>query len=264
MNVNKSNVYGIIYCATNTVNDKRYIGQTIRGLNRRKKEHISQANNESKYAFHLAISKYGEDAFEWAIIDIAENQEELDEKELYWIDYYNCYGVNGYNMTVGGQFNKTTNDNADGLSMMHGGREFLVFDLECNFIKSAFSQTKFAEEIGVCISSVNNVLLGIKGKNSVKRKVLIFKDEFTDEKLQSMIQRTILKEFAVFDLDGGFIGIWNNQVICASDLKVNRSTIGKCLKKQLNQAGGYYFYLLKEIPESLKYKIPIDLFREAS
>ena len=31
--------------------------------------------------------------------------EELDEKECYYIDYYNSY-KNGYNMTLGGQHNK--------------------------------------------------------------------------------------------------------------------------------------------------------------
>ena len=32
----ENNTYGIIYCALNTINNKRYIGQTIRDLNKRK------------------------------------------------------------------------------------------------------------------------------------------------------------------------------------------------------------------------------------
>jgi group I intron endonuclease len=231
--INEDNKYGIIYCAINIINNKKYIGQTIRNLDKRIKEHISHASKDNKYAFHLAINKYGIDKFEWEEIDIANNQEELDEKELYWIKFYNTYGKGGYNMSVGGQFNKKTDDNADKLSEMNGGREFLVFDLGGNFIKSAFSQTAFADEIGVSIASVNNVLIGIKGKISVKRKILIFKDEFTEEKLQSMIKRTYFKEFAVFDLKDEFIGIWNNQVFCSRDLKVSRTTIGKCLKINL-------------------------------
>ena len=255
-------IYGIIYCALNTVNGKRYIGQTIRDLDKRKKEHISLSKNSSKYAFHLAINKYGSDIFEWSTIDVADNQEELDTKELYWIDHWDCYKTGGYNMSVGGQFGKKTDNNSDDLSVMNGGKEFLVFDLGGNFIKSAFSQTAFADEIGVSIASVNNVLLDIKGKISVKRKILIFKDEFTEEKLQSMIQRTYFKEFAVFDLKDEFIGIWNNQVIAARDLKVNRTTIGRCLKNQCSQTGGYYFFLLKEISEEYKNKIPKDLIKE--
>jgi len=84
---NKDNKYGIIYCATNIINNKKYIGQTIRSLDKRIKEHIGHANKDNKYAFHLAINKYGIDKFEWEEIDVADNQEELDEKELYWIEF---------------------------------------------------------------------------------------------------------------------------------------------------------------------------------
>lgn len=70
--------YGIVYCALNIVNGKRYIGQTTRDLDKRKKEHISLSKNGSKFAFHLAINKYGEDVFEWSIIDVAGNQKGLD------------------------------------------------------------------------------------------------------------------------------------------------------------------------------------------
>lgn len=43
----------------------------------------------------------------WEIIDKAEDRKELDEKEKYWIKYYNTYilspNSNGYNLTIGGQ-----------------------------------------------------------------------------------------------------------------------------------------------------------------
>ena len=99
--------YGIIYCATNIINDKKYIGQTIRKLSRRKKEHIWLSKKESKFAFHQAINKYGEENFDWIILDTADNQEELDEKECSWINHYDTYNLGGYNMAIGGQKNKT-------------------------------------------------------------------------------------------------------------------------------------------------------------
>jgi hypothetical protein len=56
------------------------------------------------YAFYNAINKYGWENIIWEIIDTAKSQEELDCKEIYWIDYYNTYigNKNGYNMTIGG------------------------------------------------------------------------------------------------------------------------------------------------------------------
>lgn len=246
-------IYGIIYCAINTINGKRYIGQTIRDLDKRKSEHISQANNGSKFAFHLAINKYGSDVFDWSIIDVADNQEELDEKELYWIEFYDCYRTGGYNMAVGGQFGKKTGDNADDLSKMNGGKEFLVFDIDGVFIKSMYSQSAFAIEIGSCVQSVNDALHEKLGKRSVKRKIIIFKDVFTEEKLQDKLKHTKYKEFYVFDSEGSYIGKWNSQVLCAKDLECHAGTISRCLSKNLKQTHGYRFYYIDDIPDNLRY-----------
>lgn len=249
-----NNCYGIIYCALNTTNDKRYIGQTIRELNRRKKEHLYQAKNGSNFAFHQAIRKYGEDIFEWSIIDVANNQEELDEKELYWIDYYDTYNLGGYNMSVGGQFTKRTEDNADELSMMFGGREFYVFDLEGKFIKSAFSQTQFAKEIGVGVTTVNNILRGLK--NSTKGFILIYKDEFSDEKLNNLLNKIHrwYMEFLVFDKNNNLVGKWDNKVDCSKDLNVSVRSIQRQLSepKVADNARKYKFYYTENLPNTFE------------
>jgi group I intron endonuclease len=92
----------IIYKATNTVNGKVYIGQTVRTLEVRKYAHEYSARNGSDAHFHRAIRKYGTDAFKWEIIDTATTKDELDEKEKYWIAHYDAVN-NGYNMTEGGE-----------------------------------------------------------------------------------------------------------------------------------------------------------------
>jgi len=33
----------------------------------------------------MAIRKYGKKSFEWEVIDTADNKDELNEKEKYWI-----------------------------------------------------------------------------------------------------------------------------------------------------------------------------------
>ena len=57
----------LVYCATNKVNSKKYIGQTIHTLDYRKKQHINNAINNIKggcRVFWRAIRKYGVDNFE--------------------------------------------------------------------------------------------------------------------------------------------------------------------------------------------------------
>lgn len=96
--------FGIIYKAT-FENGKCYIGQTTKTLKTRRSAHITN-NHRKNVCFRRAIDKYGKDSISWEIIDTASSIEELNEKEQYWIEYYNSYinseNSNGYNMTLGG------------------------------------------------------------------------------------------------------------------------------------------------------------------
>lgn len=94
----------IIYEAINTINGKRYIGQTTRALLERKKEHICSVKYSSGCTlFKRALVKYGEDSFNWKIIDYANNKKELDIKESFWIEFFNTTNTKyGYNLKGGG------------------------------------------------------------------------------------------------------------------------------------------------------------------
>ena len=93
---------GIIYKITNKINNKVYIGQTTQTLNLRWQGHCQNINNGSyQMVIKRAIHKYGKENF--IIEEIEEcNQELLNEREKYWIQFYNSY-ENGYNSTLGGQ-----------------------------------------------------------------------------------------------------------------------------------------------------------------
>lgn len=94
-------MYGIIYCAYNKVNGKRYIGQTIQLLCQRKGGHY---NNDANNYFHRALRKYKREDFEWKIIDSAFDKEDLDNKEIFWIDFFETTNSEkGYNILSGGQ-----------------------------------------------------------------------------------------------------------------------------------------------------------------
>jgi len=95
---------GIIYKATNIINGKVYIGQTIKGLDKRKSDHL--ADKRGTGYFHSSLKSYGKENFIWEIIDEAETREELDEKEKEWIwlNYSNNKQY-GYNLTEGGNGN---------------------------------------------------------------------------------------------------------------------------------------------------------------
>lgn len=88
-----------IYKITNVINNKVYIGQTIRPIEERFKRHINDSlNNILDTHFARAIRKYGADNFIIEKIDFADSQNELNKKEQYWIRFYNSV-INGYNET---------------------------------------------------------------------------------------------------------------------------------------------------------------------
>ena len=95
----------IIYKATNTINNKVYIGQTVNTLEYRANQHLreTRSGKRKNTYFHNAIDKYGFEFFVFEEIDNAESIEELNEKESYWIRYYNSTNkAVGYNLDSGG------------------------------------------------------------------------------------------------------------------------------------------------------------------
>lgn len=88
----------IIYKIINKINGMIYIGQTTRRLKERILEHV---RHKETY-IDKAMNKYGLDKFDIKTIDKAETIEELNQKEIYWIKYYNCIRPNGYNLCEGG------------------------------------------------------------------------------------------------------------------------------------------------------------------
>lgn len=94
-----------IYCATNKFNNKKYIGQTNRSVEERKKEHIYGAMNfrAGCSLFYRALRKYGEEGFEWSILAEPTTREEANRLESYYIEYYNATNkAKGYNLKGGG------------------------------------------------------------------------------------------------------------------------------------------------------------------
>ena len=89
----------LIYKITNKVNDKVYIGQSIRPVKKRFNRHLNDAlNNKLDTHFARAIRKYGKDNFICEVIDTATDQNDLTLKEQYWIRYYDSVNM-GYNET---------------------------------------------------------------------------------------------------------------------------------------------------------------------
>ena len=116
-----------IYIIQNKINGHSYIGMS-KDIPLRWKHHINESQNpnskEYEKTLYRAFRKYGINNFSFGILEYCK-EEELREKEIYWINYYNSY-KNGYNETSGGKNPLQTNCS----------HEIEMYDLKGNYIKN--------------------------------------------------------------------------------------------------------------------------------
>lgn len=88
-----------IYCFTNLLNNKKYIGQSVH-IEQRHDDHLRYYKDDFRLEgcpkFYSALRKYGEDNFSFEVLEEVKNQEDLTDREEFWINYYNSIN-NGYN-----------------------------------------------------------------------------------------------------------------------------------------------------------------------
>lgn len=137
----------VIYKYTSPEN-KSYIGQTIKTPKQR--AGVNGRDYKNCHYFYEAIEKFGFDSLKLEILEECE-RDKLDERERYWIAYYNTVYPNGYNATIGGQKNTQT-----------WSKKVYQFSQDGKLIKEYNSLTEAAEENKCNVSSLSEVCNGRK------------------------------------------------------------------------------------------------------
>lgn len=95
---------GLIYKIVNDIDDLVYIGKTTHSMNSRWGDHIKDSYIKLESKLHSAMHKYGTSHFHIELVEDKIPNEILNERERYWIAYYDSF-YNGYNSTLGGEGN---------------------------------------------------------------------------------------------------------------------------------------------------------------
>ena len=174
MIIDKKEYYGIIYKIENLITHEIYIGQTSNSKGFDGRYSFSGKDIERVYAYlkgnkdrnerhnqHLrrSIEKYGFDAFEVdKVLDVAFSQEELNEKEMYYIERFDSF-KHGYNQTYGG-------DNFPRGEYCKNSKRVCQISLDGKLIKIWDFATEASEELRISLSSISNVCHGKKRRKN--------------------------------------------------------------------------------------------------
>lgn len=170
---------GYIYKITCLINNKIYIGQTRQHYMTRFIQHKSHARTgQSHHKLARAIRKYGEDNF---IIEAIEECEFalLDERERYWISFYNSTDENiGYNINIGGQ-------DITGYKQIDNEQEIIEYYQKCHHQQQTFKHFGITEYKFRQILLRNNISTDFstfKNHSSKKVKIVELDLEFESER----------------------------------------------------------------------------------
>lgn len=164
---------GYIYKITNDINDKVYIGKTEFDIEKRFQEHCRDAlkDRNEKRPLYNAINKYGIEHFK---IEEIEQCNDIENREKYWIEYYDSYN-NGYNATLGGD-----------------GKTLINYDLVVEKFKKGMTITEISNELHHDIGQLSKILKAkgitseeIKEQSKTQRKSLIMLDKKTLQEIKS-------------------------------------------------------------------------------
>ena len=116
--INTLHMGNFIYIIKNFANNKIYIGKTERSVEERFREHLQESRHPNSptynYCLSRAIRKYGENAFDVAILAEDVPIEKLDLVEAHYIDMYNSNNPEiGYNISSGHSDNSMVNEYRD-------------------------------------------------------------------------------------------------------------------------------------------------------
>lgn len=208
-----------IYKITNNTNGKSYIGQSI-DIKTRWRNHKTAVDD---CAIHSAIRKYGVQNFSFEIIEECTSNE-LNKREIYWMEYYDTKAPKGYNIADGG------------LGGGNRSKEVLQYDLLGNFVKKFPSAKVAAKELNLCHS-----VLCACCRHEIKT-CGDFQWKYSDDSQFDInpVKRDNKKvKIGQYDLDRNLIKIFNSAKEASKITGTSYSGICKACNGTIKTSGGY-------------------------
>lgn len=219
--MNKDKIVCGIYKIQNKNNKQIYIGQSI-NIYERFRKHKQIPDN---FNIHKAMKEEGIDNFTFEIIEECP-QELLNEREKYWVSYYDSYN-NGYNMTTGGAG-----------APMSNNKKVKQYDLQGNYIKTFLSEREAAQELQTDARYISNCCL--HKNNTILNYQFCFEGDETSIKINPKTNPGAEKiPVLKYNLQGKFICNYNSIKEAAKEHHNDEKGIAECCRKQAYSCQGF-------------------------
>ena len=241
--------YGFIYITTNLINNKKYIGQKKYGVKN------CETYLGSGIILKQAIEKHGRENFKRDILEECYSKEELNEREKYWINYYDAVNSkNFYNIAIGG----------DGGNVIEGYTEERRKELKELHSKKSKEYIPSCEDGWNAKLSNSDVLKIVERLNTDEKLSDIAKDfNVSDGTISDILNKrtwldltkdieinhdyskrhykTHQKPVAQYDLDGNFIAEYESAREAEKITRIGYRMISRVCKHQRPHTHGFIF-----------------------
>lgn len=216
-----------IYCYTNLVNGKKYIGQS-KDLSRR----CHPANYRGCTKFYNAIQKYGWENFSQIILEEGLTLEEANQKEKHYIELYNTV-VDGYNLKSGGLNCEYSKQSRDKMSQSCKTKQKIRY-IETN--EEFESAKQIEKEKGYANA---NIIAACRGRLATAYG---YHWEYINNPIFPSFKKDKRKK-SVECIETG--EIYSSAAEAARSKMIDRSNISACCAGKIKTAGGYHWRFAK-------------------
>lgn len=226
-----------IYKITNKVNNKKYIGKSIH-IEQRWKEHLKGKGSKDLYK---DILYYGKENFIFEILEVCK-EDLLNQKEEYWIKYYDSFHQ-GYNKNQGG-------DNVEHATCKTQ-KQIFCYDLEGNFVASYKSLSEAEKETKIPNSNISKAARGEGRKragnylwsyNKVNSMPKYTRGNGSSKRDFSYLQKKVYQ----FDKNNVLLNSFSSIKEASDKTNTNYNSIGMVCNGKRKIAGGFIWSFNKE------------------
>lgn len=214
------------------IDGKKYIGQSV-DIEKRLNEHLNDLKKKKHHSWKLqkAFDYFGEEKF---ITGILEETDDLDDRELYWSNFFDSI-KNGYNVSECGKQHMPWTELNKKVFLYNENGEYLN--------KEYSSARECSRDLNIDQALINKILNNYKNRHTAtsKRDNKVYRFSYIkEEKLPKLSLQCRSISICQYDLNHNFIKEYPSIRQAAKELNFSSSCLNSCLNKTHISHGFYW------------------------